>query len=64
MNKIIDHSPFPGRTYNYLGARATVVWVYNCSFRGLFVDIKYDGAREVTRLVKWAPSLFKRCSAR
>ena len=62
MIKNSDSAPFPGRIYNYLGAKAQVVWIYNCSFRGFFVDIKYDGAREVTHLVKWSPTLFKKIS--
>ena len=60
MIKNANHSPIPGRTYNYLGARASIVWVYNSWLKGLLVDIKYDGAQEVTRLVKWDPTLFKK----
>ena len=58
------HSPIPGRSYNYLGAKAVVVWIYNSWLKGLLVDIKYDGAGEVTRMVKWDPALFRQVVSR
>jgi len=59
MMKNTNPLPHTGRTYTYLGARCSITWIHRwANADHYFVDLKYDGAQEITYLVKWDPELF------
>jgi hypothetical protein len=58
---IKNTSPLPhtGRTYTYLGAKVTIGWIYRWACADYYlVDLKYEGANEITYMVKWDSDLF------
>jgi hypothetical protein len=60
---IKNANPLPHfRNYSYLGAKVEIVWIYRWAFDDCYlVDLMYEGANEVTHMVKWNPALFEEC---